>query len=169
MSTSKEVEIEQGMTGALELYKKSFDILLSTYESLRKQHGSLPQKFVGRQKDEHYEDFILKAANCKHQSIELWRDATGSFESLVADLEYFEANLQLYLADAFLQDHGFERATDKLRESFIKTNPLIKDLIKTQGKLKSLSGATEKLVKAFENDETNCRRLLERQTKYLGV
>jgi hypothetical protein len=167
MSLNKEVEYTKEMTESLRLYKESYSQLFKVYEDLRKEHGSLPQKFVGRKDD--YEDHILKAANCKHKSIELWRDSAGMFESLVADLEFFEASFQLYLADSFLQDHGFERATDKLRESYVKTNPLIKDLIKEKGKLKSLAGASEKLVKAFENDETNCRRLLERQTKYVGI
>jgi hypothetical protein len=168
MSLSKEAEIEKQMTESLKSYDSIYESLLSVYQELRGKHGELPQTFVGR-KNEHYEDYILKAANCKHQAIELWRDSTGSFESLIADYDYYEAQMQLYLAESFLQEHGFERSTDKLRESFVKTSPLIKDLIKTRGKLKSLSGASEKLVKAFENDETNCRRLLERQTKYSGV
>ena len=167
MSVSKEAEYKKEMEDSLNLYKAAYFDLFKVYEALRKEHGTLPQVFIGRK--ENYEDHILKAAGCKHKSIELWRDSNGMFESLIADLDFFEANIQLYLADEFLQTHGFDRATDKLRESYVKTNPLIKDLIKEKGKLKSLAGASEKLVKAFENDETNCRRLLERQTKYVGI
>jgi hypothetical protein len=168
MSDSKEIEIKNEMTVGINSYQEMFNTLKITYLKLKDKHGSIPEKFIGREKDD-WEDHILLAANAKHLTIELWRDSSGSFESISADIDYFEANIVIHIADAFLTEHGFDRSTDKLRESFVKTNPLMRDLLKLQGQLKALSSASEKLVKAFENDETNCRRLLERQTKYNGL
>lgn len=166
--SEKEKAIFDEMEQRLEGYRTLHDeILIKEYKNLQKEQGKLPKHYTDNNQD--FEDHILAAANAKHQAIELYRSSLTAYDSISADLDYFSAQLKLYLAESFLQEHGFDRPTDSLRESFVKSNATIKDLIKVQGKLESLSGATERLVKAFENDETNCRRLLERKTKYQGL
>lgn len=166
--SEKEKAIYDEMETRLSGYKDLHDeVLMKEYKNLQKEQGKLPKTYTNNDQD--FEDHILAAANAKHQAIELYRSSLTAYDSICADLDYFSAQLKLYLAESFLQEHGFDRPTDNLRESFVKSNATIKDLTKVQGKLEALSSATDKLVKAFENDETNCRRLLERKTKYLGM
>ena len=165
--SDKEKEIYDNKEKNLKIFKLLHDsILMKDYKVLQKEQGLLPKTYTNNNQD--FEDHILAAANSKHKAIELYRTSLTAYDSICAELEYFSAQLKLYLSEGFLKEHGFDRATDSLRDSFVKSNVTIKDLIKVKGDLESLSGATERLVKAFENDETNCRRLLERKTKYLG-
>ena len=165
-TTDKEQEVNTEMDSATKSYELMEKTLMGSFKQLQANQGQLPKKFIGQ--DDDYEDFVLQSADSKHKAIELWRDSLGSYESLSADLDYFTAQLKLYVAESFLSEHGFDRATDALRDSFVKSNKKIKELIKLKGKLESLSGASERLVRAFESDEVNCRRLLERKNKLTG-
>lgn len=163
----KELEIKKEIKELAEEYAKMETFLGSKLDSLIVEQEKFPKQFSGKMED--YEDHILLASQCKHKAIELTKDLVAIFESMNADYAYFSSQMKLYLAESFLQEHGFDKPTEALRDAYVSADETLRTFLKTKGRLKALSNAAEKLVKAFESDETNYRRLLERQTRLTGI
>jgi hypothetical protein len=162
----KELEIKKEMKALLSSYRDGESLMSKRVDDLIVEQEKFPKKFSGSTED--YEDYILLASQCKHHAISLFRDLTALYESINTDFNYFSSQLKLYLAESFLSDHGFDKPTESLREAYVSSDETIRDFSKVKARIKANANASEKLVKAFESDETNYRRLLERQTKLTG-
>lgn len=147
-------------------YKEGESIMSKKIDNLILEQEKFPKRFSGQNDD--YEDHILLASQCKHEAISLFRDLIALYESINTDSNYFASQLKLYLAESFLSEHGFDKPTEALRDAYVSADETIRDFLKLKARIKADSTAAEKLVKAFESDETNYRRLLERQTKLTG-
>lgn len=163
----KEIEIKKEMKTLLFSYLEGESLMSKKIDSLIIEQEKFPKKFSGKTED--YEDYILMASQCKHQAIALFRDLTALYESINTDFNYFSSQLKLYLAESFLSEHGFDKPTESLREAYVSADDTIRNFSKVRAKIKANANAAEKLVKAFESDETNYRRLLERQTRLTGI
>jgi len=158
----KEQEIKDEMKTILALYEKGYAAFETTETRLKKERSSIPDKFVESDlKTDAYENHLMKAAQLKHDAKDLWKDSIALYESIDADVKYFAAQLKLWLANIFLQEHGFGEGTDKLREAYVDSDSNLRALRKLRGKLMSYRETGQHLTRAFENDETNCRHLLK--------
>lgn len=135
-------------------YRKIYETVLAKHKRLEALHEDFPVKFI---KDEKYEDLVLQAANYKHQTIQLMREATAIAGNCKADYEYLEGQLKLYSADTFLREK-FDKVTDSLRNSFVKSKKPVRNILKILKGVEAIQNASEKLVRAFEMDEVNFRR-----------
>jgi len=163
----KEIEIKSEIKTLLAEYSNMEVFLGKRLDSLILEQDKFPKQFSGELED--YEDHILLASQCKHKAISLSKDLIALFEAMISDYNYFSSQMKLYLAESFLQEHGFDKPTEALRDAYVSADENLRDFLKIKGKMKALSNAAEKLVKAFESDETNYRRLLERQTRLTGI
>jgi hypothetical protein len=159
-------DINKDLLISREAYAEVYREILKRYKQLQKDQKTLPSKFV---QSEDFENHLLNAADLKHRAIEVWRDALACFDSIKADYDFYSSHMTLYDAESFLKERGFDRITDKLREAYVNANKDMNELTKEVGNIDALSQATERLVRAFESDETNCRRLLERKNKLIGI
>jgi hypothetical protein len=167
VAKDQQIDIDLELQVATQTYKVLHNTLFKNYEDLRKEQQKFPSRFVAKNED--YENHLLKAAELKHKSIELFRDASATSDALRADFDHLEAHMKIYGAKDFLEQMGFDKITESMRDNYVKLSPDILDLIKVKAELDALFEASERLVKAFEGDETNCRRLLERQNKLTGL
>jgi hypothetical protein len=165
--THKVNNIRTELLVANQTYEEVYAKLFKEFKKLQNEQKDLPIDFTG--KHEEYENHLLKAAGLKHKSIEVWRDSLASIESINYDTTFYSAQFKLFEAESFLKEHGFDKITDALREAVVNGDEDMNKLFKIKGNIDSLAKATERLVRAFESDETNCRRLLERQNKLLGI
>lgn len=163
----KELQIKLEIKNLLSEYSKMEKFLANKLDSLISEQEKFPKQFSGKLED--YEDYILLASQCKHNSISLSKDMIAIYESMNSDYNYFASQMKLYLAESFLQEHGFDKPTEALRDAYVAADDGLRDFLKVKGRFKALTNASEKLVKAFESDETNYRRLLERQTRLTGI
>ena len=158
-------DLDKELTRIQSEYKKIYEGILKKEKDMEVRHEEFPVTFL---KDEKYEDLVLKASNYKHRSIQLMREATAVSGSCKADLEYLEAQLKLYSADTFLKEK-FDKITDSLRNSFVKSKRQMRDLQKILKGLEAVQVGAEKLVRAFEADEVNFRRFHQLQGTTIGL
>jgi hypothetical protein len=160
------LELQSATLVYLQIYAEMF----KEYQRLQTEQKKMPLKFSPKNKDnENYEDHLLTAARHKHEAIELFRTTSATSDAIRADIDHISAHIELYEAKEALELMGWDKVTEGLRETFVKANTELHKLLKVKGDLKALFESAEFLVKAFEGDETNCRRLLERQNKLTGL
>jgi hypothetical protein len=115
-----------------------------------------------------YEDLVLFVANCKHEALELWKYAMALYESMETDQEYYSSRFYLDVAEDYLFSKGFTKITESLRNNFLSSKEVIRDFKKFSAEASALKDASRKLVDAFESDEVNFRRFLDRKSNLGG-
>ena len=110
-----------------------------------------------------YEDLLLFVANCKHESIDLWRFSAAAHEDVKADFEYFEAQMLLEVSESYLKRKGITRISLDVREAFLKSHEDLKNYRKLVAKFKALRDSTKKLVDGLEASEVNFRKFADRK------
>lgn len=138
----------------VEEYQKLLLELSDQKEALQKEREKFPIRYM--EKDD-FEDWTLKAANLKHQSIRLFSLCAALRTSIDIDVRHTISHILVDEAEDFLKDRGFQKFTDSLRESVVSYHKEMKDLLKTQGRIEVLFDTVSRLTKAFETDETNLR------------
>lgn len=156
---------EEELRKMVDTYKEGLKVIESEYQILLKQQDKLPKKFIISYD---FEDALILASQLKHRSIQMLKNSTGLYEAAKIDVDYLESQLLLNVADEFLRDK-FDKITDNLRRAFVSSHKGLKSLLKVKGKLMALQEASEKLVRAFESDEVNCRKFVEMKNKLKGM
>lgn len=162
---ASEASFKDEMKKLIDQYSKAEEFLRKEFDLLSKQQEKLPQKFS---QHEDFEDFVILASECKHRSIRLLRHALAASGTLGADMDYVVGHLRLYIAEDFLKQH-VDKVTDLLRNSYISSNKSVRALIVLQSKIDAFTEVSEKLVRAFEGDEVNCRKFMELRNKLKGL
>ena len=160
-----EEQLDEEMLGLITEYEKALSLLENEYKMLSSRQDKFPHKFVATID---FEDFVILASQCKHKSISLMKNSMAISGRIESDMDYIESLIRMHLADLFLKDK-FDRVTDVLRESYIKSNKNIKKLKKLKKEIISFPDVSEKLVRAFEGDEVNCRKFLDMKNKLRGL
>lgn len=147
-------------------FKKFFIQLDGNYATLTKLKKSFPTKYIEL---DDFEDLLLKASQGKHNSLEMSKVATGMSSELDTKLEFFMANMKIYMAEDALKLLNFPKPTDTMREAYINTKKEITELKILHDRFETLSSSLDKLYKMFENDEINFRRFMEKKDKLRGL
>lgn len=138
--------------------------LRKQYNDLVKIKESFPIKYL---ESDDFEDFLLQASSAKFKAIILSRKLFGLSSEINNELSYITSNFKLYTADDALSEK-FDKITEGLREAYINSNFEIKELSKIKDKVKGLADSAEKMIKMFDSDEINFRRIAEKKNKLLG-
>lgn len=147
-------------------YQKASKLLEDEFEFLYKEHDKFPKKYSDK---DDFENFLLLASSLKHRSIRFMKSAMSIDGRISSDLDYFESMLTIHLADTFLEDKGFDKVTDKLRVYYVNSNKNIKELRKYKSSISSFVDIAEKMVRAFDADEVDCRKFLDMKNKLRGL
>lgn len=150
-------------------FEEAYKIVDRELKSLEIRQQKFPEKYITKATEGDYENLLILASQLKHKSITLSRNITGVMVALIAELEYYEAQILLYFAEYFLKEKGFDKITDLLRNSYISSSKELKKLNVLKGKLKALEKSAEQLVRAFESDEVNFRKFLDMKNKLKGL
>lgn len=158
-------------TEALDLAKKLYTTYNEMETKLRSEYNKLvtlketfPVKYI--EKDE-FEDLVLKAAAAKFHAIVVVRKLTGLSSEIDYELSYLISNMKLYIADDALSEK-FDKITEGLRDAYVNSKTELKDLAKLKDKVEILADSAEKMVKMFDSDEINFRRMAEKKHKMMG-
>ena len=146
-------------------YKEGYKVIEEEYKVLIKKQDNLPQKFVT-----HYdfESSVILASQLKHRAIQLFKNSMGLYGSVAIDLDYIDAQLRLYVVEDYLRDK-YDKITDASRNAYVISFKGNRELMKLKKKLEAVQDAADKLVRAFEGDEVNCRKFLEMKNKLKGL
>lgn len=153
----------------IEKYNDVYKIINAEIKALDDRQKKFPEKYMARANEGNYEDLLILASQLKHRAIVVTRNVTGALVELDAELDYFESQILLYFAEYFLKEKGFDKITDLLRNSYLKSNKELKKLKVLKGKIKAVEESTEALIKAFESDEVNFRKFLDMKNKLRGL
>jgi hypothetical protein len=162
-----ETKIKLSITKATKEYEELNAVLSKTYDELSVKHERLPAKIVDNKED--FENHMLFSAHQKHEALKLWKNAMAGFTSIDLDVSGFVSELKMKVAETFLQEHGFDRATDALREAFVMGVDELRSLMKIRAHLEVLAKVSERLVRSFEGDETNCRKIMDKINTLSGI
>lgn len=116
-----------------------------------------------------YEDLVLFVANCKHEALDLWKYSMALYEAMETDQEYYSSRFYLDVAEDYLFSKGFTKITEALRNNFLSSKDVIRNFKKISAEASALKDASKKLVDAFESDEVNFRRFLDRKSNLVGL
>ena len=163
---TSEQQLDQEIEKMLAHYIQAEKILQREFDKLKEQQSKFPKKFSEK---EDFEDYIILASQCKHQSIVLFKQSIAMESSIDADYEYLAAQSIFYTAEDFLKDKGFDKPTEALRKNYLSSKKGLKKIIKLMGNLKSIKEAAELLPRAFEADEVNFRKFLDLKNKLRGL
>jgi polyribonucleotide nucleotidyltransferase len=163
--TEEEAEINKEMAELIKSYNEIYTKLLKATKDLNKIRDKFPKKFL---ESEEYEDLVIMASQAKYKSIDYKRIGIAQFTAIDADIKYYTAQLQLNVADGYLSTK-FEKVTDKLRDSYVRSNVNIHKLSKLKGKIESLKEQTSDMVRQFTNDEFNFKTFMDRVHKIKGI
>ena len=164
-NTVKEQNVRSALTDAIKDYTEAYDHMKTETSQLSGRTEQFPKKFS---RQVAFDDAILLASELKRSANNLAEKTISSYEVIKSDLAYFNGQFEIYIADQELKNLGFDKVTDSLRSSYINSEKELTDLKKLVGQFKSLSASAERLFRSFVDDETNCRKLLEHQTKLLS-
>ena len=165
--SERELELKKEMKSLYLEYSKAEDMLINRIASMEMEREKFPSRMSDAESS--LEDLILSAARHKHDAISLTRDSISISESMNIDCDYFCSQIKLFMAESFLKEHGFDKTTESLRDAYVSSNQELRQIMKLMGRVKAIANVSEKLVRAFESDETNYRKLMERQTKLTGL
>jgi hypothetical protein len=115
-----------------------------------------------------YEDFLMFVANCKHESLELWKNTLSTFDELEQSEEYYAGRLLIDAAEEVLRDKGFLKPSADIRIAYLNSKSELKDFRKIVSKARALRDAAKKMLDAFESDEVNFRRFSDKKNNLLG-
>lgn len=164
-----EKDLLEVLRKSLANYVEGYKLLDKEYKTLETKQKQFPVKYLVKASEGNYEDLLILAAQLKHQSIKINRNATGLLVNLVTDLDYYESQMLLYFAEIFLKEKGFDKVTDLLRNSYLSSSKEIKKLRALKGKVKAIVDSAEDLIRAFESDEVNFRKFMEMNNKLKGI
>lgn len=164
-----EKQLVEILTKQIEHFTAAAKLIETEMKNLEKKQQSFPLKYLEKANEGNYEDLLIQASQLKHKSISLHRNVSGIEVSLDTEIGYFEAQILLYFAEFFLKDKGFDKVTDLLRNSYLKSSKELKKLKNLQGKILANKKASEQLVRAFESDEVNFRKFLDMKNKLRGL
>lgn len=160
----------------LELLKKQIDhfaeaskLIEAEMKSLEARQKKFPEKYLQKANEGNYEDLLIQAAQLKHKSILLNRNVAGIYVAIDSEIDYYESQILLYFAEYFLKEKGFDKITDLLRNSYLKSSKELKKLKILKGRIQGNQKASEQLVRAFESDEVNFRKFLDMKNKLRGL
>jgi len=163
---------EQDIIDDLQKFLKSYTEMFNTikknkYEPIMQIKQGFPIKYL---QDSNYDDLTLQASDAKHRAIELEKILQGLNDDMKIEIESAEANLVLYFAPQFLKDLGFDKPTSDMIGRYLNNENLkvLKDLKKLHNLVDKLGTSAERLIRAFEADEVNFRRIMDKQTKLIG-
>lgn len=145
-------------------YKKMDSFLKKDYDELIKIKETFPVRLV---ESEDFEDLLIKASNAKFKAIVLVRKLTGLYSEIEYELDFIISNFKLYIADDALSDK-FDKITEGLREAYVNSKSDLIDLKELKKSIEVFADSAEKLVKMFDSDEVNFRRIAEKKNKLLG-
>lgn len=151
----------------LETYIDLDKDLSKEYGHLVKEKESFPSSYL-REKGEHdFEDLMLKAASYKFKAITLARKYNGLAADIKVELEFVRANFKLNISEEALKTK-FEKITEGLRDAYVISKLEIKSLTKLNDRVQNFADSAEKLIKSFDGDEINFRRLADKKNKIMG-
>jgi hypothetical protein len=110
---------------------------------------------------------MLQAASVKFEAIVMARRYSGLAADMAVELEFVRANFKLNIADDALSEK-FEKITEGLRDAYVISKLEIKELTKLNDRVNNHADSAEKLIKAFDGDEINFRRIADRKNKLGG-
>lgn len=148
----------------LKSYREMESKLRKEYNLLINLKESFPVKYI--EKDD-FEDLLLKASNAKFKAILLARKLSGLSSEVEYELEYLISNFKLNIADEALSEK-FDKITEGLRDAYVKSKNEIKEMAKLRDKISILADSSEKMIKMFDSDEINFRRIAEKKMRLLG-
>lgn len=157
--------ITEEITKLFNKYKEGYKVIEEEYKNLVKKQDNLPKKFVTNYD---FEDSVILASQLKHRSIQLFKNSMALYGSVKLDIDYIDAQLRLYVVEDFLRDK-YDKVTDAARNAYVNSFKGTRELGKLKVKLESIQDAADKLVRAFEGDEVNCRKFLEMKNKLKGL
>lgn len=140
----------------IEKYKKFEENLRKDYDELIKVKESFPVRYFEK---EEFEDLVLRASNAKFKAAVVARQLGGLASESKYEFEYMIANFKLYISDEALSEK-FDKITEGLRDAYVNSKVDLKVLRQLTARVAILADSAEKLIRMFETDETNFRRLL---------
>lgn len=160
-----EIEFNEEITKLITRYDEGQKLMDKEYKVLLEQQKRLPRKFAEK---EDFEDYVILASQLKHRAIQLNKNTTALLGALDIDIDYFEAHFILYSVEDFLRDK-FDKITDQMRKYALNNKKEIRNIRKIKARISPIQEAAEKLVRAFESDEVNCRKFLDLKNKLRGL
>ncbi len=160
-----EAELNEEFKKLIEKYVEGYKLMEKEYKTMLEQQKKFPKKFAEK---EDFEDLVILASQLKHSSIQLNKNCTALLGSIDIDIDYLESHIVLYFAEDFLKDK-FDKVTDQMRKHVLNNKKEMRVLKKNKIHLQALQEAAEKLVRAFEGDEVNCRKFLDLKNKLRGL
>ena len=157
-------------TDALEIAKKLVEQYKGLEGGLRKEYKELikiKEGFPARYLDKsEFEDLVLKASAAKFRAAQVARKLSGLASEAEYELDFLVANFKLYISDDALSEK-FDKITEGLRDAYVNSKIELKELGKLVSRVKIFADSAEKMIRQFDSDEINFRRLLDRQ-KMMG-
>jgi uncharacterized protein YaaR (DUF327 family) len=161
-----EKQLNEELSKFVAEYAKASKLLEDEFDFLYEEHEKFPKKYSDK---DDFENFLLLASSLKHRSIKFMKNSMAIEGRITSDFEYFESMLKIHLADTFLNDKGFDKVTDQLRTSYTNSNKNMKEIKKYKSAIKSFVEIAEKMVRAFDADEVDCRKFLDMKNKLRGL
>ena len=153
-----ELEVNEEIKEAFQQYHSILVDLKDLYSKIEEQYKNLPST---RKLKIDYEDAVLLSSSCKFESNKAWKMSVQAHESIQVDVDYFTSVLKYEVSEQSLKNKGFDKITDSMRESFVRMNKPLKDLLKASAELLSIRLSLEKNVRGFDNSETSYRKMAE--------
>ena len=164
MSITSEKEGLDLASSLMVTYKKLHTDMRKEYDELEKLKSSFPIKYI---ENDNFEDLLLQASNAKFKAIILVRKLNGLAAEITYELEYLVSNFKLNIADDALSEK-FDKITEGLRDAYVNSKKELKELVVLKEKVEILADSSEKMVKMFDSDEINFRRIAEKKNRLMG-
>lgn len=151
----KKADFESEIKWYVVEYRKILAKCEELYSGLLKDRSNV---YIALQEGEDHEKLMFISSDLKHSANGLLKVSISSQMSAEADLRYLEAQVRFGYADRALQNRGFVKVTEALRETAVNSMSELRDLRKTIGSMKAMSKSSEKLVEHLLADEVNFRK-----------
>lgn len=159
-----EVDALELAASLFEKYKEFDKRLKEDYQKLIKLKESFPVKYI---ESEDFEDLVLKASNAKFNAILLARKSNGLSSEIKYELEYLVSVFKLNIADEALSEK-FDKITEGLRDAYVSSKKELKNLKKLSENVDIFAESSERLIRMFDSDEINFRRMAEKKNRMMG-
>lgn len=163
-SNMTEGEALEYLRDLVKAYKEMEKKVYIQYASLINKKEAFPRKYLD---NVDFEDLMIQAASAKFDAIKVARLFSGLSADISVELDFLTANFKLNIADDALSEK-FDKITEGLRDAYVASKIEIKDLIKLNDRVSNYADSAEKLIKAFDSDEINFRRIADNKNKLKG-
>jgi len=148
----------------LEQYQKINKTLKEDYNKLIKLKEGFPVQYI---ENTDFEDLILKASNAKFQAILLARKINGFSSEVQYEVDYLISIFKINIADEALSEK-FDKITEGLRDAYVNSKKQLKNIRKLNDSIQVFADSSEKLIRMFDSDEINFRRMAEKKNRMMG-